>query len=273
VLLGRDPERRLIDSLVDGARGGHSQALMVLGEAGIGKSALLNYLESRATGFTVLRANGTESESELAFSGLADLLRPLLGELGALPQPQAAALAGALALGPPVPGDPFAIGTATLGLLSRAAERSPLVALIEDAQWLDRPSLAAIVFAARRVQAEGIVMIFAVREGECPAVSMEGLGTLRLAHLEASAASELLALTTPFLPPPVAERICAAAGGNPLALIEMPLALTDAQRGGTDAPERPMAVGPRLTAIFRRRVAALSAQAQSSLLIVGIVSV
>jgi DNA-binding CsgD family transcriptional regulator/tetratricopeptide (TPR) repeat protein len=240
---------------------------MVLGDAGIGKSALLNYLESRATGFTALRANGTESESELAFSGLADLLRPLLGELGALPQPQAAALAGALALGPPVPGDPFAIGTATLGLLSRAAERSPLVALIEDAQWLDRPSLAAIVFAARRVQAEGILIVFAVREGEPPAVSMEGLGTLRLAHIDAAAASALLALTTPLLPPPVAERICAAAGGNPLALIEMPLALADAQRSGTEAPEGPMAVGPRLTAIFKRRVAALSAQAQSSLLI------
>jgi len=267
VLLGREPERRLIDSLVDGARGGHSQALMVLGEAGIGKSALLNHLESRATGFTVLRADGTESESELAFSGLADLLRPLLGELGALPQPQAAALAGALALGPPVPGDPFAIGTATLGLLSRAAERSPLVALIEDAQWLDRPSLAAIVFAARRVQAEGILIVFAVREGERPAVSMEGLGTLRLAHIDAAAASALLALTSPLLPPPVAVRICAAAGGNPLALIEMPLALTDAQRSGTEAPEGPMAVGPRLTAIFKRRVAAMSAQAQSSLLI------
>ncbi len=266
MLLGRDPERRLVDSLVDGARGGRSQALTVLGEAGIGKTALLSYLESQATGFTVLRANGTESESELAFSGLADLLRPLLGELGALPQPQAAALASALALGPPVPGDPFAIGTATLGLLSRAAERSPLVALVEDAQWLDQPSLAAMVFAARRVQAEGILMVFAAREGERPAVSLEGLATLRLAHIDAAAASALLAVTSQ-LPPLVAERICAAAGGNPLALIEMPLALTDAQRSGNEAPEGPMALGPRLTAIFRRRVGALSAQAQSSLLI------
>ena len=215
-MLGREAERRRIDTLLDCARRGNSRSLVVSGEAGIGKSALLCYAEREAEGFTVLRASGMESESELAFSGLADLLRPLLSELGALPEPQAAAAPErALAIGPPIPGDPMAIGTATLGLLSKAAETAPLMSLIEDAQWLDRPSLAALVFVARRLQAEGIFVVFAVREGETSALSLDGIEVLRLTGIDETTASALLDLAARDLSPLVAAKIRAVAGGEP----------------------------------------------------------
>ena len=266
-MLGREAERRRIDALLDCARRGNSRSLVVSGEAGIGKSALLCYAEREAEGFTVLRASGMESESELAFSGLADLLRPLLSELGALPEPQAAALRSALAIGPPIPGDPMAIGTATLGLLSKAAETAPLMSLIEDAQWVDRPSLAALVFVARRLQAEGIFVVFAVREGETSALSLDGIEVLRLTGIDETTASALLDLAARDLSPLVAAKIRAVAAGNPLALLEIPLTITEAQQSGSEPLDEPLSAGPRLMTIYKRRIERLSREAQSSLLI------
>jgi DNA-binding CsgD family transcriptional regulator/tetratricopeptide (TPR) repeat protein len=270
VLVGRDEERRRIDSLIAAAREGRGQVLVLLGEAGIGKSALLRYAESQAAGFTMLRASGTESESELAFAGLADLLRPLLGELDVLPAPQAVALGSALALGPSVPGDRFAVGTATLGLLSRAAEAAPVAALVEDAHWLDQPSLAALLFVARRLQAEDVLMIFSAREEEGPAATFDGLGTLCVRGLDTPAASRLLALAAEPMSASVAARVRAAASGNPLALLEMPTMLTDAQRSGTEAIDEPLAVGPGLARAYQRHVATLSDEAQAGLLVAAV---
>jgi len=270
VLVGRGAECCRIDSLVSAAREGRSHVLLLLGEAGIGKSALLGYTESRVTGFTILRASGTESESELAFAGLADLVRPLLGELDVLPEPQAVALRSALALGPAVPGDSFAIGTAMLGLLSGAAEKAPVAALVEDAHWLDQPSIAALLFAARRLQAEGVLMILAARDEEGSAASFVGLDTVHVAGLDAAAASSLLELAAPPMSPSVAARVAAAADGNPLALLEMPTMLTPAQRSGAEALDQPLAVGPGLSRAYQRRVAALPEGAQAALLLAAV---
>src|SRR6266511_622505 len=164
MLLGRQRERDRIDALLAQARSGASGALLVVGEPGSGKSALLADAFACADGLTALWARGVESEIELAFSGLAQLFgSELLDHLEAIPGPQAAALAGALALGPPVPGDPFTVYTATLSLLAAAAEERPLLAVVDDLHWLDAASTAALLFVARRLRAEGIALLLAAR--------------------------------------------------------------------------------------------------------------
>jgi predicted ATPase len=221
-LVGRRAEIERIDRLLNGVSEGKSASLVLRGEAGIGKSALLRHAEGRANecNLTVLRASGVQSESELAFCGLADLLRPLLSELQNLPGPQAAALTGALALGPPLPGDRFAIGTATLSLLALAAEKRPVVALVDDAHWLDSPSLSTLVFVARRLKAEGVLLIFAERMGEAP--GLESFDGVVVEGLDDMAARSLLQSRRPPLASGVVEAVKAAAAGNPLALLEVP---------------------------------------------------
>ena len=178
MLLGRDAERARIDALLERAREGTSGVLVIRGEAGIGKSALLEYAAGRAGAATVLRARGIESEVELAFAGLHELLRPVLGELDRLPAPQADALRGALGLSP-APAERHLAGAALLGLL---AETEPVV-LVDDAQWLDGPSAAALLFAARRLLADAVAVIVAVRSGEPSAFDGAGLDDLDLEGL------------------------------------------------------------------------------------------
>jgi predicted ATPase len=165
-LLGRDPECAAIDRLLDDARAGAGGALVVRCEPGIGKSALLDYAKQRAVPMAVLSAAGVEAESDLAFAALHGLLRPVLAHLSELPQPQSAALAGALGLAPSTGSDRLLISAAVLGLLAAAAEDRPVLCVVDDAQWVDRPSAGALVFAARRLQAERLAMLFAAREGE-----------------------------------------------------------------------------------------------------------
>src|SRR5665811_1596529 len=146
MLRGRADEVARIDRLLDGARSGVSAALIVYGDPGIGKSALLDEVAATAAGFTVLRARPLQTESELPFAGLSDLLRPLLSLLDRIPEPQAAALSGALALGPPTPGDRFAAAAATISLLAAGADEGPVLAVVDDAHWLDTPSREALLF-------------------------------------------------------------------------------------------------------------------------------
>src|SRR5215469_2155505 len=153
-LLGRERECAAIDQLLSDAQRGVSGVLVVRGESGIGKSALLDYARQQAGPMTVLAISGVEAESDLAFAGLHALLRPVLGYLDALPEGQSQALAGALGLGPSVNADRLLISAAVLGLLAAAAEDRPVLCLIDDAQWVDRPSADALVFAARRLRAE-----------------------------------------------------------------------------------------------------------------------
>src|SRR6266511_4129341 len=211
MVVGRDRECGQIDGLLDGARRGRSGVLVLRGEPGIGKSTLCAYAVDRAEGLTVVRAQGIESEAELPFAAVADLLRPLLGRLADIPAPQAAALEAALALGPPAAGDPFTTCAATLSLLATAAEEGPLLAVVDDAQWLDRSSAQSLLFAARRLDAEGIAFLVATRDGEATPFDGSGLPELALRGLDRESATLLLQAP---VAPEVAERLVAATSGS-----------------------------------------------------------
>jgi DNA-binding CsgD family transcriptional regulator len=235
MLHGRESEQREIDRLIAGARTGRSGVLLVRGEAGIGKTALLEYAAGRAADLPVLRVLASVSEARLPFAALHLLLRPALGHLDRLPAPQAAALKSALGLTSAAEHDKFLIGLAVLTLMSEFNAEGPLLCLIDDAQWLDEASAEALLFAARRFDAEGIVMLAAVRDGWQP-LSTEGLPDLELRRLNDEAAGALLADRTDGLAPQVRQRVLAGAEGNPLALIELPKALTPEQRAGRLGP-------------------------------------
>jgi hypothetical protein len=190
-LYGRQAEQRAIDNLLARAREGRSAAVVVRGEAGIGKTALLDYAAVAADGMLVLRAVGIETEAELAFAGLHLLLRPVLDRIEALPGPQATALRGALGLSEIGSRDRFLAGLAVLSLMSDLAEDRPVLCLIDDAHWLDRASADALLFTARRLEAEGVVMVLAARAGP-PPFATPGLCDLTLAPLDSDQASQLL---------------------------------------------------------------------------------
>jgi AAA ATPase domain len=186
VLYGREAERARVEALVEGARSSRSSVLVVRGEAGIGKSALLDQAIVGTDGMPVLRATGVESESELAFAGLHQLLRPVLGMLDRLPAGHAGALASAFGLDDGEVGDRFLVSLATLGLLSEAAEERGLLCVVDDAQWLDEPSAEALLFVARRLEAEGVVVLIAARDGDGRRFESAGLPELWLRAFPAS---------------------------------------------------------------------------------------
>ncbi len=219
MLLGRNSERLALDRLFAQAREGRSGVLALVGEPGIGKTALLEYAAECAQGMGILRARGIESEAVIPFAGLAELLRPALGALDRIPAPQATALAGALALGPARAQDRFAIGAATLSLLSASAEEGSLALLVDDAHWLDRSSAEALLFTARRLLADPIALVLTVREGQPSLLDGADLRTLRVAGLDRADAAELNSGAD--LPDDVLERLYRATGGNPLALLEL----------------------------------------------------
>ena len=171
MLLGREAEAAGIDRLLTSARGGQGGALLLRGDPGIGKSALCRYAIERATGMTHLQVRGLESEVELPFAGLSVLLAPVIDRLDCIPEPQRVALAGALGVSSPVPGDPLTVYAATLTVLAAAAEETPVIVVADDAHWLDRTSVQALQFVARRIQADGIVLLLAARPGEAPSLA------------------------------------------------------------------------------------------------------
>src|SRR5262245_5084973 len=174
-LLGRAFECELIDELIASAVGGESGCLVVRGEPGIGKSALLDYAAGHASGMRVLTTAGVEAETDLAFAGLYSLVRPILGHLTGLPELQAKALAGALGLAPSSGSERLLVSAAVLGLLAEAADERPILCLVDDAHWLDTPSADALAFAARRLRAERVAMVFAARNGDTRAFESPGL--------------------------------------------------------------------------------------------------
>lgn len=248
MLLGRDNERLALDRLLAEARSGRSGVLALVGEPGIGKTALLDYAAQQADEMRVLRARGVESEAEIPFAGLAELLRPVLPAIDRIPGPQAAALAGALALGPARPGDRFAIGAATLSLLSASAEEGPLLLLVDDAHWLDGSSAEALRFAARRLVADPIALVLAAREGETSLLDGTDLRVLRVAGLARPDAAALLGARD--LPGDVAERLIRATGGNPLALLAL---ASDRDRLAAAPPAGPMPISTGIATSFLRR--------------------
>lgn len=268
-LVGRTAEVREIDDLIEGAREGRGSALLLRGEPGIGKTSLLRYAAAHASALTLLEARGIEAESEIPFSGLSDLLRPLLGALSTLPARQAAALAGALALGPPTGADPFAVAAATLSLLAAAAAERPVLVLVDDLQWLDTSSSEALLFAARRLDAEPLAMLFAEREGGEAEHPAPGFSIRRIAGLDRVEALELLAAVTDrSLPADVAERLYAASGGNPLALVELPGLLSGDLLEELDAlADAPLPLSDRMVRVFSAQVAGLPSRIRTALLL------
>jgi DNA-binding CsgD family transcriptional regulator len=251
MLLGREPERQALDRVLASARSGRSAVLALVGEPGIGKTALLGYAAEEAGGMRVLRARGIESESHVPFAGLFELLRPALRLLGKIPEPQATALEGALALRPGVGSERFAIGAATLSLLAAYAEEEPALVLVDDAHLLDESSAEALRFALRRLLAEPVAAVLAARDGEPSLLDGADLPSLRIGGLDAESAAALLGA----VPPPVAERLYRETAGNPLALLE--LAGEAVQLGAAPIP-----VPAKVSRAFLRRADALDEPAR-----------
>jgi DNA-binding CsgD family transcriptional regulator len=265
VLVGREDERRRLDGLVAGARSGHSSALIIHGEPGIGKTSLIEYALAGVAGFKVLRARPLEVESELAFAGLSELLRPILHLLDRIPEPQNAALSGALALGPPTPGDRFAVAAATLSLFAAAAEESPVLAVVDDAHWLDTPSREALLFAGRRLGSEGVFVLLGMRDREW--TSSSGLDTIELRGLSVPDSALILERTGARIDATVRSRLVRATRGNPLALVEAVAYLTESELSGKTPIAHPLAVGTSLEQAFAKQLGGLPSQTQDALLI------
>ncbi|MFF5230768.1 AAA family ATPase [Dactylosporangium sp. NPDC000521] len=254
MLWGRDDDRAAAAAVLDRARAGHSAVLVVRGDPGIGKSALLDDAAAGADGMTVLRCAGVETEAEVPFASLHQLLAPALAASSQLPDVQAAALRGALGLGPAAGGDQLLVGAAVLTLLAELAEERPVLCLIDDAQWLDGSSAQALRFVARRLQAESVAMLFAARDEFAP----EGLPERRLAGLDPQTADALLRSLRPDLPPRIRVRLVRDSAGNPLALRELP-------RGAP--PFVPALLPRRIQEAFAARIDRLPPDGRAMLLI------
>lgn len=268
MLVGRTAEQRRMAELLAGARLGSSGVLLVRGEAGIGKTALLDDTGGRAGDMTVLRFSGTDAESTLGFSGLHQLLLPALKLIDELPAPQADALAVALMLrNGPAP-ERFAIGAATLSLLSRFARDRPLLAIVDDAHLLDPPSAEALRFVARRLVADPIALVFGVRSDEGSPFHDAGLPVLELRGLDLSSARELIAATSGVpVAADVSLRLHDVTEGNPLALVELS---RDTDRIERTSPDFPLPVPETVARAFGRRIVELPDAARTALLVAAV---
>ena len=267
MLHGREPDCAALRELLDAARLSRSAALVIRGEPGVGKTALLEYAAEHAAGLRVLRGTGVQSEVTLPFAALHQLLYPVLDQLPALPAPQSAALGAAFGLTPGRSDDPFLVAVAVLTLVSEVSAGEGLLCLIDDAQWLDGPSADALMFVARRLDAEGVVLLFGARDDDQRNFPAAGLPELRLAGLEPVAAAALLHETAPGLAERVRDQLVTRTTGNPLALLELPAMLTAAQRAGIAALPEPLPLGRSVERIFAERVSQLSPAAQHLLLV------
>jgi DNA-binding CsgD family transcriptional regulator len=260
MLLGRDHERQQIEQVLARARSGSSATLALVGEPGIGKTALLGYAAAQAAGMQLLRARGIESEAQIPFGSLLELIRPALVMLERIPAPQAAALEGALALRPGTAHDRFAVGAATLSLLAAYAEQAPVAVLVDDAHWLDGSSAQALLFAFRRLLADQIAVFIAVRQGEPSLLDGADLPTLPLAGLSSDEAAMLVR----GLAPEAAVRLHRATAGNPLALLEL---AADAQDLALAPEGAPVLVSSRISGAFLRRAGLLDQAARRALVL------
>jgi DNA-binding CsgD family transcriptional regulator len=269
VLYGRAGQLAVIDRLLEGMRSGRAGALVLVGEAGVGKTALLDAAEEKATGARVLRVTGVESEAELPFAGLHALLRPVLDEIGALPGRQAAALRGAFGMAEAAVADRFGVGLGVLSLVAELAESRPVLLLADDAQWLDRASAAALAFAGRRMHAERAAMLAAARD-DPPGAGLPELPELRVGGLDRASAERLLA--GKGLAAAVRDQLVTDAGGNPLALIELSRGLSAAERAGSITPLMLPGASPagRVQRAFAARATALPETARRAVLVAAL---
>jgi hypothetical protein len=266
-MVGRDAERQAIDRLLAAAAAMGSGALMLHGEPGVGKSALLEYASAKAGGLRVLATEGVEPEADLPFAGLHRLLRPVLDRLPALPEAHAGALRAALGLGAGT-GDRFLVGAGVLSLLAEVAGDSGVLCLVDDAQWLDQESADALTFAARRLGAEGVAILFAATDAagveQVRPFPAAGIPQLRVEGLPVEDATRLVLAHTDALAPTVLDRVVELSEGNPLALIELPTALSAAQRAGVERLPEHLPLGERIRRVLLDRVAGLPAPTRSA---------
>ncbi|MFD1522911.1 AAA family ATPase, partial [Pseudonocardia yunnanensis] len=266
MLRDRRSEREALDQLVEAVRVGEGRALVLRGEPGVGKTALLEYLVRQASDCRMAYATGIQSEMELAFAGLHQLCTPMLDLLDRLPSPQGDALSTVFGLSGGDPPDRFLVGLAVLGLLAEAAGERPLICVVDDAQWLDRASAQALAFAARRLVAESVGVVFAARDGEV--AELAGLAQLVVDGLPDAEARELLRSTLRGpLDERVRDRIVAETRGNPLALLELPHGLTPAQLAGGVVVSGTGTLAGQIEENYRRRLAALPAETQRLVLV------
>ena len=266
-LRGRRDECAELDRLREGVRAGRSGVLVVRGEAGVGKTALLEYAVASASDLRVLRAVGVESEMELAFAVLHQLCAPLRDRLDRLPGPQRDALQTTFGLSAgPVP-DRFFVGLAVLGLLSEVAEERPILCVVDDAQWLDKASAQTLAFVARRLLAESVVMLFAAR---APSDETAGLPDLVLEGLRGADARSLLASVLPGrLDERIADVLLAETRGNPLALLELPRGLTAAQLAGGFGLPAALSLRGRIEESYLKRLEALPDDTPAAVVVSG----
>ncbi|MEU1146920.1 helix-turn-helix transcriptional regulator [Streptomyces sp. NPDC005863] len=272
MLLGRSAECARLLALIDKARGGESGALLIRGEAGIGKTSLVGHVAELSHDLLRIGTRGVEVESDLPYVGLADLLRPVLHFLDRIPERQAAALTGALALGP-VSQDRFAVAAGTLSLFGALAEDGPVLVTVDDAQWLDPYSLDALAFATRRLGREGVVVLFTARDEEEETASrLASIETFTLTGLDPASAHRLMAEKgTAELTEREAARLLAEARGNPLALIELPALLAGSGTGDEeDDTGAPLPIGEMLAHTFGSAVARLPSEAQDAMLLLAV---
>jgi DNA-binding CsgD family transcriptional regulator len=265
MLWGRRSESRTLDRLLADVRAGNSRALVIHGEEGVGKTALLDHIAERASGFRVARAAGVHAEMELAFAALHQLCAPMVGRLDRLPPPQRDALRVAFGLSDGPAPSRFVVGLAVLSLLADVARERPLLCLVDDAQCLDRASAQTLAFVGRRLSAESVALIFAVRE---PGGQLTGIPDMRLEGLADADARALLAsaIRGP-LDDRVREQIIAETRGNPLALLELPRGFTPAELAGGFGLSDAHALPGRIEASFQRRMRELPEPARQLLLI------
>src|SRR5712691_3183787 len=269
MLRGRGQQCETLDGLLADVRAGRSRALVVRGEPGIGKTALLDYAAETAQDFQLARAVGVESEMELPFAALHQLCCPMLSRIGALPSPQREALGVAFGWCSGGAPDRFLVGLAVLGLLSEVAAGQPLLCLVDDAQWLDQASAQALAFVGRRLDAESVAVLFGTRDpaGEGGLAGLPGLVLTGLSDADARA---LLASVLPGrLDERVRDRIIAESGGNPLALLELPHGVTAAQLAGGFSVTGPALLSGRIEQSFQRRIMPLPEATRRLLLLVA----
>jgi predicted ATPase len=268
VLIGRSEETAQLNALLQQVRGGLGGAVVLRGEAGIGKTALLNALVDAAGDLSAVRLEGVESEMQLGYAALHRLVRPYLYRLEHLPEPQRDALESAFGLTSLAPADRFMVGLAALSLLGDVAKDEPLLIVVDDAQWLDRESVAALVFVARRLHADGVALVFAVRESLEIGAVFQGVPELRINGLDEESARHLLTATVAApVSYQVAGRIIAVTRGNPLALVELSSELTSDHLIEHAPLPDPLPIGELIEARFLRQVRQLPDETQTILLV------
>jgi DNA-binding CsgD family transcriptional regulator len=255
-LYGRDKQKQAISRLLADARAGQSGVLAIVGAAGMGKSALISHAEQEAVSMRVLRARGVQSETQVPFGGLFELLRPALGCLPQIPPPQIAALESALALGPARAEDRFAIGAATLSLLAAYADTTPLLVVVDDAHWVDGSTSDALLFAFRRLLADPIAVVVAAREGEASLLDGADLHQIHLEGLDRTAAANLLATEGGrSVPDDLLDRLHRQTGGNPLALLEASVEIDRFRQG--EPLDTPLPLVTSVSSVYMTRTRAL----------------